>query len=335
MTRAKERLVMTYASRYLENTISDYALRADMSGRMLMASDVASMGEWVLQTAMDRMEAGELFAIGGRPDTVRTDTLPWSICVVNGEIAEVIREEAATEEIQALTPERIEELRVAISFKYSQEKATLYPSKQTATQLKGRLKDQEAAQNTKEPVRINFERKPSFAKKGKDSLAAGSATHKVLQYLRFDAVPTEGMLDAALQRLCQQGRVHSDLLSMIRKDEILRFFQSALGQKLLQSTNVLREFKFSILSDGAKWDPELSGEKILFQGVVDCAILEDDGITIIDFKTDRVTEETVVSVAEGYIPQIIAYADAMARIYKMPIKRSVLYFFAIDREIDV
>ena len=70
-------------------------------------------------------------------------------------------------------------------------------------------------------------------------------------------------------------------------------------------------------------------------GVVDCAILEEDGITIIDFKTDRVTEESIRSVAEGYFPQIAVYADAMARIYKMPIKRSVLYFFGLGREIDV
>jgi hypothetical protein len=48
-----------------------------------------------------------------------------------------------------------------------------------------------------------------------------------------------------------------------------------------------------------------------------------------------VTEETILSVAEGYIPQISAYADAMARIYKMPVKRSVLYFFALGREIDI
>ena len=166
-------------------------------------------------------------------------------------------------------------------------------------------------------------------------MAVGSATHKVLQYLNFKAVPTLEELDEALKGLCEQGRIHSDALSMIRKDEILRFFQSALGRKLLQSENVLREFKFSILSDGTQWDPELSGEKILLQGVVDCAILEDDGITIIDFKTDRVTEETVLSVAHGYIPQISAYADAVARIYKLPVKRSVLYFFAIGKEMDV
>lgn len=335
MTRAKERLIMTYASRYLENTLADYALRADMSGNVLMASDVSSMGEWVLQTAMKRIEAGMLFAIGGRPDCIHTDTIPWEIRVVAGKPAETVEAGNVTEEKPVLTVEAYEKLKLALSFAYPHQKAAIYPSKQTATQLKGRIKDQEAVQNTKEPVKVNFERKPSFAKKGKDSLAVGSATHKVLQYLNFKAVPTEEMLEVALQMLCEQGQLHPDELSMIRKDEILRFFQSPLGRKLLQSDNVLREFKFSILTDAAQWDTDLFGEKILLQGVVDCAILEEDGITIIDFKTDRVTEESIRSVAEGYFPQIAAYADAMARIYKMPIKRSVLYFFGLGREIDV
>ncbi len=335
MTRAKERLIMTYASKYLENIITDYALRADMSGNLLMAKDVSSMGEWVLQTAMDRIEAGELFAIGGRPDSVRTDTVPWKICAATGKPVDSAKAEVITEEKPVLSEPAYEKIKKALSYAYPYEKATIYPSKQTATQLKGRIKDQEAAQNTKEPVKVNFDRKPSFAKKSKDALAVGSATHKVLQYLSFDSAPTSGMLEEALQKLCQQGRIQPDELSMIRKDEILRFLQSPLGEKVRKSVNVLREFKFSILSDGTNWDADLSGERILLQGVVDCAIVEDDGITIIDFKTDRVTEEKVLTVAGGYIPQIAAYADAMARIYKLPVKRSVLYFFSIGREIDV
>ncbi|MBE6943500.1 MAG: helicase-exonuclease AddAB subunit AddA [Ruminococcaceae bacterium] len=335
MTRAKDRLIMTYASRYLERALSNYALRTDMSGGLLMSCSVSSMGQWVLHTAMDRIEAGELFAIGGRPAVVRTDTIPWKIRVVSGNSSVVAEETLQPADKETLTEEAYRRLERTLSFTYPFEKSTVYPSKQTATQLKGRVKDQEAAQNTREPIKANFDRKPSFAKKSKDSLFAGSATHKVLQYLRFDTEPTAQMLEGALQELCDHGRIHSDELSMIRSDEILRFFQTPLGRKLYGSKNVLREFKFSILADASRWDIDLCDEKILLQGVVDCAIIEPDGITIIDFKTDRVTEESVASVAEGYIPQISAYADAMARIYQMPIKRSVLYFFSIGKEIEV
>jgi len=54
---------------------------------------------------------------------------------------------------------------------------------------------------------------------------------------------------------------------------------------------------------------DLDGEKVLLQGVVDCALLEEDGITILDFKTDYVTEETIEVVADHYRPQVQTYAE--------------------------
>ena len=66
---------------------------------------------------------------------------------------------------------------------------------------------------------------------------------------------------------------------------------------------------------------------MLLQGVVDCAILEEDGITVLDFKTDRVTKETVASTANRYRPQLETYAEALSRIYERPVKEKYLYFF--------
>ena len=103
-----------------------------------------------------------------------------------------------------------------------------------------------------------------------------------------------------------------------------------LDWKLRSDAPCLREFKFSILDDGRHYGEGLEGEQILLQGVVDCALLEPEGITVIDFKTDRVTEETIRTVAERYSLQVQTYADALSRIYEMPVKRKLLYFFNLD-----
>jgi ATP-dependent helicase/nuclease subunit A len=79
----------------------------------------------------------------------------------------------------------------------------------------------------------------------------------------------------------------------------------------------------------------MKGEEILLQGVVDCALIEPDGITVIDFKTDRVTEETIGSVSDGYRPQILAYASAMERIFALPVKTAQLYFFSVNTFVKV
>ena len=68
---------------------------------------------------------------------------------------------------------------------------------------------------------------------------------------------------------------------------------------------------------------------------MDCAIIEDDGITVLDFKTDRVTEENFKQAAELYKTQVQAYASALTRIYQKPVKSACLYFFALNRFVDV
>ena len=98
---------------------------------------------------------------------------------------------------------------------------------------------------------------------------------------------------------------------------------------------MLREFKFSILDDGENFDPQLQGEKILLQGVVDCALLVEDGITVVDFKTDKVTEATLPERTEHYRPQVLAYAEALHRIYELPIKQALLYYFHMDRFVSI
>ena len=89
------------------------------------------------------------------------------------------------------------------------------------------------------------------------------------------------------------------------------------------------------MDDAEKYAPGLAGEQVLLQGVVDCALVEEDGITIIDFKTDRVTEETVEKTALGYSVQVDTYADALSRIYELPIKAKMLYFFQLNRFVEV
>ena len=116
---------------------------------------------------------------------------------------------------------------------------------------------------------------------------------------------------------------------MVNCSQIAAFFQTELGQKLRSGKNVLREFKFSILDRGESYGNGLEGEKVLLQGVVDAALIEADGITVIDFKTDRVSPETLSQVTERYRIQVETYAKALSRIYQLPVREKVLYFFGL------
>ena len=54
-----------------------------------------------------------------------------------------------------------------------------------------------------------------------------------------------------------------------------------------------------------------------------------------DFKTDHVTESTVAAAAERYRLQVQTYAEALSRIYEMPVKAKYLYFFQLGRFVEV
>ena len=109
-----------------------------------------------------------------------------------------------------------------------------------------------------------------------------------------------------------------------------------VGRRLRTAPQVEREFKFSMLVPAADYYPEGEpGEEVLLQGVVDCWFREEDGtVTVVDFKTDRVTDETVERRAAGYRPQLEAYTRALSEVLGAAVGRRVLWFFAVDREIS-
>ena len=88
--------------------------------------------------------------------------------------------------------------------------------------------------------------------------------------------------------------------------------------------------------DARDYDPAAAaGEEILLQGVVDCCFETLEGITVVDFKTDRVDRRSVAARAEEYRPQLAAYSRALEEITGKPVIRRCLWFFALDQAVDV
>ncbi len=330
MTRARDRLIMTYASRTLQSDLEDIALRRDFDSGALLCRDVVCPGEWILKAAMERTEAGDLFSLAGKPRETVVSDIPWRITVDQApENLTRVQLEAPRQEMS----EGVEEaLRAGLSFRYGHIAATQAPSKQTATQLKGREKDSEAAEQTREPEHPERSwRRPSFAEKGIQGKAYGSAIHTVMQYIRYEACESPEGVRQEVERIAGLGFLDAEMASIVDCERIAAFFCTDFGTRLRSGTPCIREFKFSILDDGSRYGEGLEGEQVLLQGVVDCALLEEDGIVLLDFKTDYITDETLPQVVERYRSQVEAYAQALGKIYEKPVKQRLLYFFHMGR----
>ena len=142
----------------------------------------------------------------------------------------------------------------------------------------------------------------------------------------YDACRNEASILQERDRLCDSGFLTEEQGAVIDYKSILQFFSSELGQWLLQH-EIKREFKFSIMVKTSDLGVAAEEEQILLQGVIDCFVIEEDGLTILDFKTDRKPKP------ENYVSQLGAYEKALSRIYQMPVKQKILYFFATGETI--
>ena len=334
MTRAKDRLIMTYANRYLSSKLTKTAMSLSKSPRVLLTSGAACPGDWILQTALGRLEAGELFALGYNPGNGVASEKPWVIRVVQAQ--------AQSEQIQAdvqskaeITTDDLERIRSGLDFVYPHKVATTIPSKHTATQLKGREKDREVAENATNYRPVGF-RKPSFVEHTTSSMEKGNAIHKFMHYIDYQACTEVMQVRKQLDLLLHQETITLDEAKMIDCEKVNMFFQSAIGEKLrAHSDCVLKEFKFSLMIDADQYYPDIENEKILLQGVVDCALVEPDGITVIDFKTDRATKDNIDAIKARYSDQVESYTNALSRIYNMPVKTAYLYLFDLGEFVEM
>ena len=140
-----------------------------------------------------------------------------------------------------------------------------------------------------------------------------------------------------MERLRARQLLSPEQASAVDTAALERFLQSSLADEIRAGSNVLREYRFTLLVDASFYDPAASaGDEMLLQGVVDCCFETEQGITVVDFKTDRVfREEDLARRAEEYRPQLEAYSRALAQVLEKPVVRRVLYFLAPGREVEL
>ena len=117
--------------------------------------------------------------------------------------------------------------------------------------------------------------------------------------------------------------------------KILTFFKSELGQRILNSNQVKREFKFSVLIPANELVSTQAEDEILFQGVVDCFFEENGKLVIVDFKTDHLTDDNLEYKIRQYTGQLASYAKALNMMTGKRVSGAKLYFFSRNMAIKI
>ena len=343
MTRAEHKLVMFMGVNGRNLKLERLAAQAQCPPPPRQVAGASCMAEWILTPALCREDSGPLWEELGlqRPCSAPQQGYGWDVRLLTPTQEDGARVGQTPEEGQAeVGVELPEGWQVALAWSYPHQVSAQMPSKLTATQLKGRDKDAEAAQDGVEvaPAKPSVTlRRPVF--QGQRPLTPaqqGTALHMVMQYLDFARTNTLEEIQEEIARLVARRFITPQQGEAVDGERVLAFFQSPLGQRLVASRQMEREFKFSMLVPAADYYPDAeAGEEVLLQGVVDCWFEEADGtVTVVDFKTDRVTEHTVEARAREYRPQLEAYSRALSQALGLPVGRCVLWFFALGRDVS-
>lgn len=336
LTRAKEKLIMTGAAEFTE----DGALK--MENSIIRPEGAKKYLDWILPCIISE-DTGEVKS--DAPVDIRTagaeELRPAETEIRGEELAEdVFRHwDASKTEL----PEFRKRLDDQLDYSYPFENEGKMKLKFTVSELKKRavLAEEAGEEMYEEPEVIPL--LPAFMKEEEALTGAsrGSAYHKLMELLDFreeyGAADGEDKLAGAVGYFRETGRLTEEMAACIRSRDILRFLTCRSGRRMsvaARAGRLYREQPFVMAVDAREIYPEdRSGEKILVQGIIDVYFEEADGLTVLDYKTDRV--KTADELKEKYHAQLDYYAEALEKLTGKPVKEKIIYSFTLGEEIIV
>jgi ATP-dependent helicase/nuclease subunit A len=167
----------------------------------------------------------------------------------------------------------------------------------------------------------------TFALQRSDSLGLGSAVHLIFEHLPLTNPPTEPIIQQTIADLVRQKRISSVIAQQVDTTAIASFFKTDIGSQILtHPETILREWSFTIALPVNQLGVDCADQSVVVQGIVDLILPTDNGMILIDFKTDKIAEKNTAQCAKLYQTQIGLYARAINTILHTPVAHAYLYF---------
>lgn len=328
LTRAKEKLICIAAMKDVEKQVEKWAAIAVLDPIPPYALSGANQyALWLGVPLLRHPKAEGLRELCARlpeidihaPDCFTVQVIPYQ----RQEDMEITLERGHVEERRRLE--------APVLKPYAADALRDLPSKLTATAMTESFRAAEAQEETKPPKRDTSLRRPFFERdaRGLTPSEIGTAHHLFLQFCDFTLCESPEGREAEWNRLREKHILSDAQADAIRLDNIAAFFASDLYHRLKTAEVVYREFKFSILVPAKDYYAEAADfdeEEVLMQGVIDCLLETDDGMVVVDFKTDRVSGRWAAQRAEQYRGQLSAYRRAAETVFHKPVTGCALFF---------
>lgn len=163
----------------------------------------------------------------------------------------------------------------------------------------------------------------------------GTAMHRFMECFDFARDDYKASFDEQLDYMKKVHMLSEDELERIRPFKLKKFLEDDVAERMSNAAKngkLYKEKPFVFGSDSSElFGDNSSDEMILVQGIIDVFFEEEDGIVLLDYKTDRVDEDSELVLR--YDKQLQLYKSAIEKAYNTPVKETLLYSFALDKTI--
>ena len=197
----------------------------------------------------------------------------------------------------------------------------------------------------------------------------GTAVHRVMECYDF---ASEKSAQEQMEAMEKEEKITADMRALVKEQTVADFVSSETGKRMalaqrmgalyrekpfvmgfteeelenygfgagaqmieneVQTENAQQEI---VLENVSRENNMHEEDLTLIQGIIDVFWIEDDGITVLDYKTDRV--DTAQELIDRYATQLKLYADALERVFaarKLKVKEILIYSFSLEQLITL
>lgn len=233
-----------------------------------------------------------------------------------------------------------DEIKRRLEFVYPYEDLNKVTQKISVTELKRHLNDE--SEDSLNIYADNTLKTPLFMQERKVMSAAdkGTAIHEAMQHINFKGDLSLEGIKLQLEDMKDRFIITKEEFLSIDPDKIYRFMDSELGKRIRKSKNVKREFRFQVklkMNEVYKEfkESKFDSENLILQGAVDCFFEEENGIILLDYKTDFVKDGFEDEIVKRYSPQLKYYSMAISKITGKKVVEKYLYLFSLNKYIKI
>ena len=356
-TRAKEKLIITGATRDIDKTVEKWVQAASVEKSKISPAEVLkgkSYLDWIGMALCQHKDGEPLRErIGVSSGIAKDDLSTWKVNLWDSNNLFVEKNLEAVDEIsideELFINSRAEtvdkEIARRLGYEYKYLDSTIIKSNISVSDLKKAGYEPSDEYRGESLFKEKPVLKPRFLqeKKGLSAAERGTAMHFVMQKIDYDRVDSLENIKIQLEEMLQNELLTKDEFKAINPYKIYNFFKSDLGKNILKVYSeggiIHRELPFFTRISASKVKEDISkesyNEEVRLQGVIDLFFELDGEIILVDYKTDYVEDNIEEEMNRRYKIQLDYYSDAIKKITGKVVNKRYLYLFYIDKAIEL